>query len=203
MAWEIILGLLVVAVSIFAIIYCWAGIIFLYQRLSRSETEERAKAFLNSYRGFLTGATSRDSQNEITRPILRKKGKRYWSLVPSVFILLLFGVNLVNVLLAIAMLFFSGLFLGLSWYGQHCLTVLNLPSFPFTEPLSDFNPQLEKVRERRTFWTSISILAVGLFVGNIYIFLKDPVLLPWWMPILSLGIFGFATHRLYQKLMTR
>jgi len=46
-----------------------------------------------------------------------------------------------------------------------------------------------------------TIVAVGLFGGDIYLYVKSSGLFQWWLPIFSLVVFGFITYRFYVKLI--
>lgn len=59
----------------------------------------------------------------------------------------------------------------------------------------------EKVRNRRVFIFSTTIVAVALLGGDIYFFVQFPDIFQWWIPVSSVVVFGFITYRFYGRLI--
>lgn len=125
---------LVAPILTVAILYAWAGLIFAFFCLRFDGSEGKRKRFLEKYYRYFTQRITKPDFPEVTPKVLRVKGKACWGMVPLPALLLCFGFSFWNVVLSIALLFFGGLFLALSWYGLRCLRGLGLGSFSAGDP---------------------------------------------------------------------
>lgn len=120
--------LLVVAGCILTL-YAFAAICFFFIRFGRSETAERQRHFLEKFYFFFTFRPFSQAKTEVTLQTTREAGRRGWSMVFMACISLNHGVTFYNLLASIGILYFGGLTLAYSWYGQRCLRMLGLETF--------------------------------------------------------------------------
>ncbi len=112
-----------------AILYAWAGLCFLFFRLTRPETEVGLRRFLETHFEFFTERTFGKTQQEATRRVIRESGGRGWMMMGLPSIVLSHGLTSWSLIISSTMLFFGGLMFAYSWYGLRCLRILGLDSY--------------------------------------------------------------------------
>jgi len=92
----------------FLILYGWAGICFFFFRFSCTETESRARNFLNANNKFFA---DEKKGGAITQEALRKSSLWGWYLLPFACIFLVFNRSYEDFFVTMAILFFAGYWL--------------------------------------------------------------------------------------------
>ena len=110
----------------FLILYAWAGICFFVFRFSCTETESRARNFLNANNKFFA---DKKKGGAITQETLRKSSLWGWYLLPFACIFLVFNRSYEDFFVTMAILFFAGYLVARGWYGMRCLRLIGLDSY--------------------------------------------------------------------------
>ena len=113
-----------------ACLYTWAALWFLFFRFSRAESEGRLRRFLADHFEFYTFRFSSAVSDRATLHDVAQAGSRGWWMLGLPLATINFSMDLKSILLANAILFFGGMMFAYSWYGQRCMKLLNIDSFP-------------------------------------------------------------------------
>ena len=126
---------------VLAFFFAWTGLIYGFFRFSRAETEERFREFLEKFAEFFAFRIVGEEPREITAKVMRKAGARvggfmafaatglFLDSTASRTTRLFLDLKWYMVLLAAMLVFFDGLRIAASWYGQRCLRRLGIESF--------------------------------------------------------------------------
>jgi hypothetical protein len=114
---------------VMTILYGWSAVCFFFFRFSRAETESRMRDFLKAHRSFFSNCGGQQKGEVLTKKTMQKAILWGWVFPSSAFFLLYRSDwNYRYVLISMGLLFFSGLFFALGWYGMRCLRLLGLDS---------------------------------------------------------------------------
>lgn len=129
------MSFIVTAVLSFAILFSWAGVIFVIQWFRYDSCENTQVTFLERSFDFFTRRMTKPPYPELNPKVIREKGWAGMGVIGMPMILLGLNITFLSVILSVSLLFFGALPLAQSWYARRCLRKLGLESFTPLGPI--------------------------------------------------------------------